>query len=261
MSEFTVKDSGQRQQYASGMVRDLQAGKLQYRRVFYGPLVERLAQHLTKGAQKYPDDADGTPNWLHAHSREELTRFYDSATRHFAQWLRGENEEDHFAAVVFNMNCAEYVKGRLGAPCPQKAQEPIPTPVYWRWLERGEIIPQGAIPLGVRTEITQDPRAFDNYRPTSIAGQPHEGQGAAEYLVPAQELPQTPPKPAVAVPAGWFLLAEDTPRNPKARHALLEKEVFKAGSKNLKAWCIASAKGRLNFNSFKTLYYIEELPF
>jgi hypothetical protein len=118
MNNFEVRDSGHRQEYKSGMVRDTQEGKPQYRRLFYGPLATRLANHLTKGAAKYPDDADGTPNWMHANSQEERIRFVDSAARHFAEWLEGmlfnrPMPEDYFAAVVFNMNAAEYVMERL----------------------------------------------------------------------------------------------------------------------------------------------------
>lgn len=113
MDNFVVRDSGKREEYASGMMRDTQEGKPDIDRVFDGPLVDRLAAHLTKGAAKYPDNEDGTPNWTLASGREELKRFRKSAVRHMRQWLRGDQDEDHFAATVFNMNCYEYVKGRL----------------------------------------------------------------------------------------------------------------------------------------------------
>lgn len=113
MSDFVVKDSGKREEYTSGMVRDTQEGKADIDRVFYGPLVDRLAAHLTKGATKYPDNADGTPNWTLASGQEEMIRFRKSAARHFHQWRRGDQDEDHFAAVMFNMNAFEYVKARL----------------------------------------------------------------------------------------------------------------------------------------------------
>lgn len=108
MGEFVVKDSGQRQDYASGMRRDVEDGKADYELVFDGPLIDRLAEHLTKGAKKY-----GRKNWQNANSQEELERFRRSAIRHFRQWLRGDMDEDHFAAVVFNLNAAEYVKEKI----------------------------------------------------------------------------------------------------------------------------------------------------
>lgn len=106
--QFTVKDSGKREAYASGMVRDTQDNKLMYELVFDGPLVDRLAAHLTKGAVKY-----GKSNWTLANSEAEMERFRSSATRHMRQWLRGDQDEDHAMAVVFNINAYEYVKARL----------------------------------------------------------------------------------------------------------------------------------------------------
>lgn len=105
---FEVKDSGERHEYESGMVRDTQEGKPDYALIFDGPLVDRYAEHLTKGAKKY-----GRRNWQLANSEEEYERFRASAARHFRQWLRGDDDEDHFAATVFNMNAAEYVEERL----------------------------------------------------------------------------------------------------------------------------------------------------
>ncbi len=105
---FTIKDSGQRQQFSSGMQRDVTTEKTDYSLVFDGPLLERLAVHLTKGARKY--DAR---NWMKATGQEELDRFRSSAVRHFVQWLRGDQDEDHFSATVFNLNGAEYVKAKL----------------------------------------------------------------------------------------------------------------------------------------------------
>lgn len=107
MVGFEVKDSGKREQYDSGMVRDTQEGKPDY--TLIDPVgLERVAVHLVKGAEKY-----GRDNWRKANSEDELTRFKSSAFRHFMQWLRGDIDEDHMAAVVFNLFAAEYVKGKL----------------------------------------------------------------------------------------------------------------------------------------------------
>lgn len=105
---FIVKDSGNRQQFASGMMRDTEQDKIQYDLVFDGPLFERLAIHLTKGAKKY-----ARRNWMKAGGQEELERFRSSAIRHFYQWMRGDMDEDHFAAVVFNLNGYEYLREKL----------------------------------------------------------------------------------------------------------------------------------------------------
>jgi hypothetical protein len=103
---FAVKDSGQRMQFDSGMVRDITEGKIDYSLVLDGPMFQRWAEHLTRGAQKYDKR-----NWMKARGEAEYERFRESALRHFIQWFRGETEEDHAAAVFFNINGAEFVKG------------------------------------------------------------------------------------------------------------------------------------------------------
>lgn len=111
MSEYVVNDSGERQEYASGMRRDTQEGKPDYT-LIPSAILTRWAAHMTRGAAKY-----GRSNWELANSEDELLRFKASAFRHFIQWLDGEGDldvaEDHAAAVFFNIAAAEYVKGRL----------------------------------------------------------------------------------------------------------------------------------------------------
>ena len=113
--EFEVKDSGARQQFASGMVRDVTDGKIDYTLALDGPMFKRVAVHLTKGATKY-----AKRNWMQADGPEEAERFRESALRHFLQWYWGELDEDHAAAVYFNINGFEYVQDKLlaefGAP-------------------------------------------------------------------------------------------------------------------------------------------------
>jgi hypothetical protein len=112
-NNFTVKDSGDRKKFDSGMVRDTAEGKTQYHRVFEGPMIDRWAEHLTKGATKYPDLANGAANWTLASGEEERRRFIQSAVRHFVQWLRGDLDEDHAAATFFNINGACFVEEKL----------------------------------------------------------------------------------------------------------------------------------------------------
>jgi len=107
VSRFDIKDSGRRQAFSSGMVRDVADGKIDYTLVFDGPMFERWAEHLDKGAKKYDKR-----NWMLAAGDEERERFRESALRHFLQWFRGETDEDHAAAVFFNINGAEYVKDK-----------------------------------------------------------------------------------------------------------------------------------------------------
>jgi hypothetical protein len=107
MSDFVVKDSGKRINYPSGMRRDVQDGKPDYT-LIYVPFLKRIALHLGKGLIKY-----GRDNWKLANSTEELQRFKGSALRHMVQWQEGQTDEDHMAAVCFNLMCAEYVKEKL----------------------------------------------------------------------------------------------------------------------------------------------------
>lgn len=110
---FATKDSGQRENFESGMVRDVEADKIDYSRCFDGPMFDRWAELMTRGAVKYPNQTNGQPNWMLASGPEELQRFRRSAVRHFRQWLRGDNDEDHAAAVFFNLNGFEHVKQQL----------------------------------------------------------------------------------------------------------------------------------------------------
>lgn len=114
MSEFITKDSGERLEYESGMRRDIQVGKPRFD-LFLVPGIPyddqfftRIGSLLERGATKY-----GERNWQLAKSQEELDRFRASGLRHMVQWFCGELDEDHAAAVVFNLMAAEYVKWRM----------------------------------------------------------------------------------------------------------------------------------------------------
>ncbi len=106
--DFQVKDSGERQEFAGGMKRDTQTGKVKYHLIAEGPMFKRWAVHLTKGAEKYDDN-----NWMKAQGNEEWERFRASAFRHFMQWYYGDTDEDHAAAVFFNINGKEYVEEKI----------------------------------------------------------------------------------------------------------------------------------------------------
>ncbi len=111
MADFEIKDSGERQEFDSGMVRDTAEDKIDYTLAFDGPLLDRYAAHLTEGAKKY-----AKRNWMQARGSAEMDRFKESAGRHFRQWLRGDTDEDHFSATVFNMNGYEYVVDQIVIP-------------------------------------------------------------------------------------------------------------------------------------------------
>lgn len=114
VSSFLTKDSGEREEYASGMVRDTQEDKARFDLMrpkgipYEAQFLTRVAQLMTRGAKKY-----GFRNWENANSVEELERFENSAERHMQQYLAGERDEDHAAAVVFNILAAETLRYKL----------------------------------------------------------------------------------------------------------------------------------------------------
>ena len=124
-SIFKIKDSGKREEFTSGMVRDTARGKSRPDLVRDGPMFQRWVNHLTKGAAKYEPR-----NWMKASEQVEFDRFLESLDRHyniyFTWRLLGINiedptnptqeplQEDHAAAVFFNINGIEYVAGKLG---------------------------------------------------------------------------------------------------------------------------------------------------
>ena len=113
-SGYTTKDSGAREQFSTGMQRDTQAGKPRFDLVmplgqpFDEQMLTRWAGLMARGAEKYDDR-----NWEQAATQVELDRYLSSAFRHFVQWLAGDQDEDHAAAVFFNIAGAEYVKWRM----------------------------------------------------------------------------------------------------------------------------------------------------
>lgn len=105
--EYITKDSGERQQFSTGMVRDTQTNKPRYDLV-WRPGLKRLAELYQRGSVKYSDR-----NWQKAGTQEELDRFVSSANRHFEQWLQGDRSEDHMAGTIFNLFGAEYVFSKM----------------------------------------------------------------------------------------------------------------------------------------------------
>jgi len=91
---FELKDSGHRQEFDSGAVRDKQSGKGRYDLLSVVAL-RRLAIIMEKGAEKY--DAR---NW---EKGMPLSQYLNSAIRHTFQTLDGLDDEDHAAQAMFNL--------------------------------------------------------------------------------------------------------------------------------------------------------------
>lgn len=111
---FETKDSGKREEYSTGMRRDVQEDKPRFDLLvpecipYEETLLYRWAMLMTRGAKKY-----GERNWEKAATTIEQVRFKASAARHFFAWLSGKEDEDHGTAVAFNIQGYETVKYKL----------------------------------------------------------------------------------------------------------------------------------------------------
>lgn len=97
---FITKDSGVREAFDTGAVRDTRSGKGRFD-LLPALAMRRLAQVYERGALKYADR-----NWEKGMS---FSRCLDSAMRHSFQYAAGQRDEDHLLQAVFNlMAIAEY---------------------------------------------------------------------------------------------------------------------------------------------------------
>ena len=93
-SEFQIKDSGEREKFESGAQRDKIKGKGRYDLISL-ILLERLAKWSELGIEKYE-----CHNWRKG---IPLTSYLSSASHHLGCLCEGLGDEDHAAAVVWNM--------------------------------------------------------------------------------------------------------------------------------------------------------------
>ena len=104
-----IKDSGERQEFETGSVRDMSVGKGRFDLVPYLPQ-ELLARHYEEGIGKY-----GERNW---EKGQPLRNFLDSAQRHLIKFAGGFTDENHLSAAVWNIygyqwTENEIIEGRL----------------------------------------------------------------------------------------------------------------------------------------------------
>lgn len=112
-TEFTIRMTDERVS-STGVSRDTTEGKINYALVYDGPMLKRWAEHLTKGAKLH-----GARNWTKASTQEDFERFREGAARHFAQVMEGLTDEDHMAAVYFNLNGMALAQERIRAMKPE----------------------------------------------------------------------------------------------------------------------------------------------
>ena len=135
-----IKDSGARREFDTGAVRDIQDGKgrcdllpldtigelwgdpilisvgtfvrcgnpknikdaveffLEVKDWSYSTMLLEVAKHYEEGAKKYAERNWEKGIYLHC--------YIDSGIRHYLKWLRGDIDEPHDRAFVWNMLCA-----------------------------------------------------------------------------------------------------------------------------------------------------------
>jgi hypothetical protein len=90
--------------FDTGAQRDTSEGKLRMSLLPQQEL-KRVMKRYLDGAEKY-----GENNWMNG---MPLSVYYDCAHRHLEAWWRGDNDEDHAAAVVWNMLCAMWTEKKI----------------------------------------------------------------------------------------------------------------------------------------------------
>ena len=94
-----LPDSGNRENFSTGSVRDTRDGKGRFDLI--SPIaLKRIAQHYEKGAVKYEDR-----NW---EKGQPLMRYFDSALRHLNSYTENlltgrSSKEDNLAACLWNI--------------------------------------------------------------------------------------------------------------------------------------------------------------
>ena len=128
-----LSDTGERMQAETGYLKEPDGDRKDFTWVFEldgfelvpREMIERMAAHLVKGAKKYEPE-----NWRLATTPSALAQLRRSLSRHVFQWFRGETDEDHAAAVTFNLwayeinapSLLEYSTG-MGAWTPPERHE------------------------------------------------------------------------------------------------------------------------------------------
>lgn len=89
-----IKDSGNRREFETGAVRDIQTGKGRMDLMPMTAIIE-LSKHCEVGAVKYGER--NIDKGIPQHS------LIDSALRHIAKYTRGDKDENHLLAALWNI--------------------------------------------------------------------------------------------------------------------------------------------------------------
>lgn len=116
-----LKDSGTRTTYGSGAQRDAQEGKGRFD-LLPLPAIMAYAQLLEKGAKKYSER-----NW---EKGIPVSRFFDGALRHLFKAQAGATDEDHLAAVMFNVGGIIFTRHQIKRGKLPATLDDMPEAVY-----------------------------------------------------------------------------------------------------------------------------------
>jgi hypothetical protein len=114
-----IKDSGARQEFPTGAVRDVTGGKGRMDLLPMRALME-VSKLYEAGCKKY-----GDRNWEKGISTH---CYVDSAMRHLAKFMLGENDEPHLVQACWNILCLiDTIKRvREGSLPPETHDLPMP---------------------------------------------------------------------------------------------------------------------------------------
>lgn len=101
---LVIKDSGNRREFGTGAVRDIQENKGRYDLMPWDAIHE-LALHCEQGAIKYGER--NVDKGIPVHS------FIDSAIRHLSCYLRGMDDEPHLRAAMWNVAWAIWTEKNM----------------------------------------------------------------------------------------------------------------------------------------------------
>lgn len=122
-----ILDSGRRQRFGSGAVRDNQVGKGRCDLLPARALLE-VSVHFEDGARKY-----APRNWERG---IPLSRFVDSQLRHTLKLLAGRTDEDHARAMAWNALCFLDTRARIREGLLPAALDDLPKPAARRRARR-----------------------------------------------------------------------------------------------------------------------------
>lgn len=91
-----MRSSGKIRQFKTGAVRDDGSGKPRME-LLPLDLLERVSKWYGLGAEKYGDN-----NWRLGQPKREVI---GSLIRHLSKYMRGDDDEDHLSAVIWNALC------------------------------------------------------------------------------------------------------------------------------------------------------------